>query len=105
MEPSFENESAALPPQEPTTTKGVSKKRQRVAKQRAPARPYRRLPQETLDSRVSDMKGRASLLRSKLVLLDNRLLQHEREQEHRAVAAHGGSNGSAPAVGTGQSPI
>lgn len=96
MEPSFENDSTAPLSKEQSTTKGTPKKRQRVAKQRAPARPYRRLPQETLDSRVKDMKGRASLLRSKLVLLDNRLLQHEREQEHRVTAA---------APGTAQSPI
>ena len=69
-------------------SKTNSKKRQRTApKERAPARPYRRLPKETLDARVVDMKGRASVMQSKLVLLENRLVQHEREQQHRTNTA------------------
>ena len=91
-----EHEVASVPTHGGKTAESKTnpKKRQRTAtKERAPARPYRRLPQATLDARVVDMKGRASVMQSKLVLLENRLVQHEREQQHRT------NTDSVPAAG------
>ena len=60
-----------------TTKNPASKKR--ASKPRAKARPYRRVPDDVLHVRINDMKKRVSVLKSKTVLIEDRLSQHEEE--------------------------
>ena len=52
-------------------------------KPRRKARPYKRMPQETLSLRVRDMKKKLSVLQSKTVLIEDRLGMHEEEIQLR----------------------
>ena len=52
-------------------------------KPRRKARPYKRMPQETLSLRVLDMKKKLSVLNSKTVLIEDRLGMHEEEMKLR----------------------
>lgn len=60
------------------TTKTPAPKK-RASKPRAKARPYRRVPDDVLHVRINDMKKRVSVLKSKTVLIEDRLSQHEEE--------------------------
>jgi len=55
----------------------------RVVKPRAPARPYRKLPDDVLKVRVTDTKKRLQLLQSRAVLMEDRLATYEKEVETR----------------------
>ena len=52
-------------------------------KPRRKARPYKRMPQETLSLRVRDMKKKLAVLQSKTVLIEDRLGMHEEEIQLR----------------------
>lgn len=58
----------------------------RVVKPRAPARPHKKLPDDVLKVRVADTKKRLNVLKSKAVLVEDRLSAYEREVELRAAA-------------------
>jgi len=59
------------------------KRREAPSKPRAPARPYRRLEAGVLDSRMKDLVKKMSVLKSKLVLLEDRLEGHANENNLR----------------------
>ena len=59
------------------------KRRETPSKPRAPARPYRRLEAATLETRMKDLVKKMSVLRSKLVLLEDRFEGHEKENNMR----------------------
>jgi len=59
------------------------KRRETPSKPRAPARPYRRLDAAVLDSRMKDLVKKMSVLRSKLVLLEDRYEGHDNENTMR----------------------
>ena len=52
-------------------------------KMKPPARPHRRLPLETLESRLRDMHKKKSIAESKLVLLTDRLESLTKEKAFR----------------------
>lgn len=52
-----------------------------------PARPYRRIEPEVLESRIRDLNKRLAVLRSKVVLLEDRLESHTNENEMRKTEA------------------
>jgi len=61
------------------------KRRETPGKPRAPARPYQRLDSVILDTRMKDLvKTQMAVLRSKLVLLEDRYEGHENESTLRA---------------------
>jgi len=59
------------------------KRRETSNKPRAPARPYRRIDADVLESRIRDLNKRLAVLRSKVVLLEDRLESHNNEDELR----------------------
>ena len=63
------------------------KRREASNKPRAPARPYRRIEPEVLESRIRDLNKRLAVLRSKVVLLEDRLETHTSENEMRKTEA------------------
>jgi len=60
-----------------------AKKARRESKPRPPARPFKRLPEDVLLHRITDMEKKASVLRSKLVLLEDRHSEHQKERATR----------------------
>ena len=60
------------------------KKRASSSKPRAAARPYKRLDGEVLTGRLTDLNKKLSVMRSKLVLLEDRLDGHANEATLRA---------------------
>jgi len=60
-----------------------AKKARRESKPRPPARPFKRLPEEVLLHRITDMEKKAAVLRSKLVLLEDRHSEHQKERATR----------------------
>lgn len=70
----------------PTTTNDEppkKKRRETSNKPRAPARPYRRLDKTILDARIKDLNKKLTVLRSKVVLLEDRLEGHDSEFDLR----------------------
>ena len=59
------------------------KKHRANARPRAPARPYKRLEAAVLTSRIAELNKKVSVLRSKLVLLEDRLDGHQHEARLR----------------------
>lgn len=57
--------------------------RKAVAKTRPPARPYRRLPADVLSQRINDGIKKRDLLKSRLIILEQRLQAHELEDKTR----------------------
>lgn len=55
------------------------KRRETVSKPRAPARPYRRLDGAVLESRLKELNKKLAVMRSKVVLLEDRLEGHDNE--------------------------
>jgi len=72
-------QNTAVPVEEPPK----KKRRETPSKPRAPARPYRRLEAATLETRMKDLVKKMSVLRSKLVLLEDRYEGHEKENNLR----------------------
>ena len=70
----------------PADTATTPAKPLRVVKPRAPALPHKKLPEDVLKVRVEDTKKRLNVLRSKAVLVEDRLGAYEREVELRAAA-------------------
>ena len=64
------------PVNKPAIGKG---KPRRESKPRPAARPHKRLHDDVLSSRLTDMKKRISVLKSKLVLLEDRCAAHDAE--------------------------
>jgi len=62
-------------------------KKRRESKPRPAARPHRRLQDEVLRSRLADMQKRITVLRSKLVLLEDRCAAHDAESVLREAEA------------------
>jgi len=77
---------ASMNPQTPMSEIVVKlkKKRDATGKPRAPARPYKRLAAEILDYRLKDLNKKLTVLRSKLILMEDRLEAHENENTLRA---------------------
>ena len=68
----------------PGTGEPPKKKRREASnKPRPPARPYRRIEPDVLESRIRDLNKRLAVLRSKVVLLEDRLESHNNEDEMR----------------------
>lgn len=64
-------------------------KTKRVPKQRAPARPYKKLFHSTLVDRISTMQKQLHVMACKTELLKHRLTNYERESQHRDEEAAG----------------
>lgn len=65
-------------------TRGAPKtKKERVSRPRPPARPHRKLDGDTLGTRIKDLEKKLSVLRSRIILLDDRLDAYKREYEIR----------------------
>jgi len=64
-----------------------AKKARRESKPRPAARPYKRLQDEVLRSRLADMQKRINVLKSKLVLLEDRCAAHDAESVLREADA------------------
>jgi len=60
-----------------------AKKARRESKPRPPARPFKRLPEDVLLGRIADMEKKSAVLRSKLVLLEDRHSEHQKERTTR----------------------
>ena len=78
----------------PPTTKikkrGAPRKPPREpAPPRPKPRPYRRVTDSDLTSRISDMQRKLELLKSKSNLLEDRLIQHEAEKQQRTEDTNG----------------
>ena len=69
-----------------TSATAAAPKPLRVVRPRAPARPHKKLPDDVLKVRVGDTKKRLQVLRSKAVLMEDRLSGYEREAELRTSA-------------------
>ena len=65
--------------------------RKAVAKTRPPARPYRRLPADVLSQRINDGIKKRDLLKSRLIILEQRLQAHELENETRKTSTDNNS--------------
>ena len=71
-------------PADPAAAEPPTKKRRSTAnKPRAAARPYRRLDGEVLTSRLKELTKKLAVLRSKVVLLEDRMEGHTAEAELR----------------------
>jgi len=57
-----------------------AKKPRSESKPRPPARPFKRLDGALLNQRVVEMEQRINVLRSKLVLMEDRCAEHEKEK-------------------------
>jgi len=55
------------------------KRRETVSKPRAPARPYKRLDAAVLESRLKELNKKLAVMRSKVILLEDRLEGHDNE--------------------------
>ena len=76
--------NTAAPENVPGTGEPPKKKRREASnKPRPPARPYRRIEPDVLESRIRDLNKRLAVLRSKVVLLEDRLESHNNEDEMR----------------------
>lgn len=62
-----------------STAKSTAKSRV----QRPPARPHRKLESDILAARIRDLEKKLSVLRSRTILLDDRLDAYKREHEMR----------------------
>jgi hypothetical protein len=69
-----------------TTTLMPKKKKTSSGKPRPTARPYRRVDDAVLHSRIADMTKRSKTLRAKIVILEDRLGGHEQELSLRVEA-------------------
>ena len=58
-------------------------KKERPTRPRAPARPHRKLVDEILMARIADLEKKLSVLRSRTVLIDDRLDAYKREHSVR----------------------
>ena len=65
------------------TPKGNGGKSRKISKPRPIARPYKKLEQHTLETRVDTMKKQMSIFSSKMILLQARLINYERESALR----------------------
>jgi len=90
--PAQMSSSSSYPTTEPVATAEAAaeageppkkKRREASSKPRAPARPYRRIDADVLESRIRDLNKRLAVLRSKVVLLEDRLESHDNEAEIR----------------------
>lgn len=64
----------------PEATEPPKKKRREApSKPRPPARPYKRLEASVLEGRLKELNKKLSVLRSKVVLLEDRLEGHDNE--------------------------
>ena len=59
------------------------KKKAASGKPRPTARPYRRVEDDVLGSRIADMTKRSKTLRAKIVILEDRLGGHQQEMDLR----------------------
>ena len=59
----------------------------RVTKQRAPARPYKKLYQSVLVDRITTMQKQLHVMACKTELLKHRLTNYERERQQRSEEA------------------
>ena len=66
----------------PVADKPVKKARSE-SKPRPPARPFKRLDDVVLVQRLVEMEQRINVLRSKLVLMEDRCAEHEKEKKLR----------------------
>lgn len=66
-----------------TTTAKQTKTKAKVVRKGLAARPYRRLEQDVLDSRLKDTAKKLSVHQSKIVLLQDKLDQYKREASLR----------------------
>ena len=64
----------------------TKKKKAASGKPRPTARPYRRVEDVMLGSRIADMTKRSKTLRAKIVILEDRLSGHQQELELRELA-------------------
>jgi len=64
-----------------------AKKPRSESKPRPPARPFKRLDDVVLVQRLVEMEQRINVLRSKLVLMEDRCAEHEKEKKLRATLA------------------
>jgi len=67
-----------------TTAVAPKKKKASSGKPRPTARPYRRVDDVVLHSRIADMTKRSKTLRAKIVILEDRLGGHQQELALRA---------------------
>jgi hypothetical protein len=58
-------------------------RKERLIRPRAPARPHRKLTDDILMSRIADLEKKLSVLRSRTVLIDDRLDAYKREHSVR----------------------
>ena len=58
-------------------------KKERASRPRQPARPHRKLGDDTLAMRIKDLHKKLSVLKSRIVLLDDRLDTYKREDDMR----------------------
>ena len=63
------------------------KKPRSESKPRPPARPFKRLDNIVLSQRLVEMEQRINVIRSKLVLMEDRHSEHEKEKKLRATLA------------------
>jgi len=79
------NPAAATTPSKKSGLEGIEKKKKREAtgKPRAPARPYKRLDAEVLAYRLLDLSKKLTVLKSKAVLMQDRLDGHSSENDMR----------------------
>ena len=70
----------------PATDKPPKKPRSE-SKPRPPARPFKRLDDTVLSQRLVEMEQRINVIQSKLVLMEDRHSEHEKEKKLRATLA------------------
>jgi len=64
--------------------KEISKNSRKTSVKRTPGRPHKRLPQEKLNQRISELVNKISVTTAKTTLLQDRLSIYEREATTRA---------------------
>ena len=67
--------------------KGVAKKSSKADRKRGPARPYRKLPQDTLDTRIKKLEKRIERTSAQAEEGKNFLVKYTREQAFRDAEA------------------
>lgn len=81
--------SIPTPTTEDTTEEPPKKKRRDApSKPRQPARPYKRLDGAILEARLKELNKKLAVMRSKVVLLEDRLEGHESENVLRTSEAN-----------------
>ena len=67
--------------------KEIAKTPRKTGVKRTPGRPHKRLPQDKLDQRISELVNKISVTAAKTTLLQDRLSIYEREAKTRATDA------------------